>query len=145
MAESEFSASAMEARQSGLPPSPSVENPGRVFPRYSPSSTGQTSFTAPKKILTPEQYVGNPFLMNAALDRLDHAFGEVISILEQEMYSSTATLEDNSGNVLVEKFRDLRSEVERIRLGEESLPERTPSTRPVSANSKEREGGMFVD
>jgi len=96
--------------------------------------------------MTPEQYVGNPFLMNAALDKLDHAFGEVISILEQETNSnSTGPVEDTSGSALLEKFRNLRSEVERTRLGDESLPERLPSTRPVSVNALKQEGGMFAD
>ncbi|KAH9477124.1 hypothetical protein JR316_0011040 [Psilocybe cubensis] len=95
------------------------------------------SATPPRRI-TPETYVGNPFMMNAALDKLDHAFSEVISILEQE--SSSQDLETGD-NVLLNRFKSWRDELEMIRLGEEDLsfPQRLAS--PPAQN----EGGLFAD
>lgn len=95
------------------------------------------SATPPKRII-PEKYVGNPFMMNAALDKLDHAFSEVISILEQENSSQDI---DNGGNVLLNRFKSWRDELEMIRLGEEDLPlpERLASP-PV-----QHDGGLFAD
>ncbi|KAF9468291.1 hypothetical protein BDZ94DRAFT_1304573 [Collybia nuda] len=63
----------------GLPPSPTIENPGQVFPKSDP-------LAAP---ITPSQtgsdhYIGNPYLMHGALQNVDRAFGEVITILESE-------------------------------------------------------------
>jgi len=76
--------------------------------------------------------------MNSALDKLDHAFGEVIVILEQEDNSQGR---NNGSNLLLNKLRSWRNELERIRLGEEELP---PTV--AHAQTKEgQEGGMFTD
>lgn len=77
-------------------------------------------------------------MMNAALDKLDHAFSEVISILEQE--NSSQDLE-NDGNMLLNRFKSWRDELEMIRLGEKdlSLPER------VASPLVHQDGGLFAD
>lgn len=76
--------------------------------------------------------------MNAALDKLDHSLGEVISILEQEDSSQDRGAD---GNELLRKFRKWRDELESVRLGEAHphFPQRTitPST--------QNEGGNFTD
>ncbi|KAF8968798.1 hypothetical protein BDZ97DRAFT_1914594 [Flammula alnicola] len=123
------------SKVTGLPPSPTIENPGRVFPRDDPA---KASVVSPRQT-TPIQYVGNPFLMNNALDKLDHAFGEVITILEQENRSQDR---EEIGNGLLHKFKSWRDELERLRLGEEALKSETIIDEPGPA---EREGGMFTD
>lgn len=76
--------------------------------------------------------------MNAALDKLDHALGQVILILEQEDSSQDSEAE---GNEMLRKFRSWRDELESVRLGEKhpQFPQRTitPST--------QNEGGNFTD
>ncbi|KIM41851.1 hypothetical protein M413DRAFT_27415 [Hebeloma cylindrosporum] len=120
---------------SGLPPSPTIENPGRVFP---PSDPKRGPFVSPRRTATPEQFVGNPFLMSSALDKLDHAFGEVMLILEQEATTQGRAI---AGNPLYDKMMSWRDELEKMRLGEEELPDTLDRTPPTEG----QEGGMFTD
>ncbi|KAJ3492508.1 hypothetical protein NLJ89_g11220 [Agrocybe chaxingu] len=117
----------------GYPPSPSIENPGRVFPKTDPNKAPAVS---PKRN-TPDKFVGNPFLMNSALDKVDHSLGEVISVLEQEERS-----QDRQGgdNALLRKFRSWRNELDNIRMGEEEIP--VPNRAPEITSEA---GGMFTD
>jgi len=152
---------------SGLPPSPTVENPGRVclvyfwegevliemsryFPLLIPNEvrsvhdqlyakmTFSGPFVSPRRAATPEQFAGNPFLMNNALDKLDHAFGEVMVILEQEASSQGR---DIGGNSLFSKLRSWKDELERIRLGEEESSDTFEPAPPKEG----QEGGLFTD
>jgi hypothetical protein len=76
--------------------------------------------------------------MNSALDKLDHAFGEVIAILEQEDDSQGR---NSGGNPFLNKLSSWRNELERIRLGEGERPDIL-----VHAQTKDGlEGGMFTD
>lgn len=77
--------------------------------------------------------------MNSALDKVDHSFGEVIAVLEQEERSQDRQAGDNP---LLRKFKAWRNELERIRTGEEhiSLPKGGSGPPGVA-----QEGGMFVD
>jgi len=74
--------------------------------------------------------------MNGALDKVDHAFGEVIAVLEQEERSQDR---QSGGNALLHKFKSWRNE---LRTGEEilSLP-----TRAADPPGITQEGGMFAD
>ncbi|KAF9037336.1 hypothetical protein BDZ89DRAFT_1061491 [Hymenopellis radicata] len=103
---------------SGLPPSPTIENPGGVYPQFDPSPP-------PAPPLLSHQnsgaFIANPFLMNEAFGKLDHALGEVITILENE------------------EFLNWRDQLDTIRTGK-----RTPSRSPAR-HTPEREGGLFVD
>ncbi|KDR78287.1 hypothetical protein GALMADRAFT_138397 [Galerina marginata CBS 339.88] len=139
----------------GLPPSPTIENPGRVFPKSDPSkgkafqcwlsvnannnSSLIVAVITPRRT-TPEQYVGNPFMMNTALDKLDHAFGEVIATFEQEDRSQDR---GDEGNPLLHKFKSWRVELERIRRGEEELPPPDGLAQPQPRH--QGEGGTFAD
>lgn len=96
------------------------------------------SFVSPRRTATPEQYVGNPFLMNSALDKLDHAFGEVMIILEREAASQGR---DIGANPFFNKLRSWKNELEQIRLGEEELPDTFERAPPKEG----QEGGMFTD
>lgn len=76
--------------------------------------------------------------MNNALDKLDHAFGEVMVILEQEAVSQCR---DIGGNPFFNKVRSWKDELEKIRLGEEELPDTLECVPPKEG----QEGGMFTD
>jgi len=76
--------------------------------------------------------------MNSALDKLDHAFGEVLVILEQEASSQGR---DIRGNSLFSKLRGWKDELEKIRLGEKGLSD-TFERVPLKEG---QEGGLFTD
>ncbi|KAF8154198.1 hypothetical protein B0H34DRAFT_720832 [Crassisporium funariophilum] len=132
MSSAEFDAK-FPGPSTGLPPSPCIENPGRVFPKSDPSKAATPS---PHRS-TPDFLIGNPFLMNNALDKVDHAFNNIITILESEARSQDRS---ENGNPLLLKFKDWRDELIRIRSGEETLAW-SESHAPV----QEQEGGMFTD
>ncbi|KAG7444928.1 uncharacterized protein BT62DRAFT_933333 [Guyanagaster necrorhizus] len=116
---------------SGLPPSPTIENPGQVYPPTDPSKASPT----PPLLRHPNssgQFIGNPFLMSEAFGKLDHALGNIITILEQEETSG-------SNNRLLRRFLDWRDELEAIRTGKKI---RTPMH---LSPERESEGGLFAD
>ncbi|KNZ75586.1 hypothetical protein J132_02527, partial [Termitomyces sp. J132] len=127
----------------GLPPLPTRENPGRVFPKSDPQSA-----TAP---LTPiiqniDPYIGNPYLMGGTLRKVDKALSEVIAILESEERSHSGANEEGP---LLQKFRRWRDEILSMR-GDSQTPPGTTSRASTRTRSRTRSrspeaGGMFVD
>jgi len=79
--------------------------------------------------------------LNTALDKLDHAVGEVIALLEQEDRSQDR---GDQGNPLLHRFKGWRDELDRIRRGEEEFPpaDSIPLSQPQSQPGQE---GMFAD
>ncbi|KAF5329688.1 hypothetical protein D9619_008946 [Psilocybe cf. subviscida] len=128
----------------GFPPSPSVENPGRryafvqVFPKTDPS---RGSFASPPPQITLNQYVGNPFLMNAALGKFEHALGEVILILEQE---DKAENRAESANPFLKRFREWRDEFDNLRTVGLPVPP-SPEREANGTGGAPRHGGLFAD
>jgi hypothetical protein len=101
----------------------------------------QIEFVAAAPI-TPSQtgsdhYIGNPYLMHGAMQKVDRAFGEVIAILESEESSHGDFPQQNP---LLEKFREWREELDVLRGGT-----RTPPVRRAPSQSPEDRGGIFVD
>ena len=91
---------------------------------------------------SPEAYVGNPFLIRNALDRVDHEFSTVITILEKEEEAQGYQDARSASNPLLERFREWRDELTELRMGGEGEPPlrgRSGSGVPVD------EGGMFND
>ncbi|KAH0579647.1 hypothetical protein H2248_002496 [Termitomyces sp. 'cryptogamus'] len=142
----------------GLPPLPTRENPGRVFPKSDPQS-GRPFYvlhltatldaaTAP---LTPiiqniDPYIGNPYLMGGTLRKVDKALSEVIAILESEERSHSGANEEGP---LLQKFRRWRDEILSMR-GDSQTPPGTTSRASTRTRSRTRSrspeaGGMFVD
>ncbi|KAF9481631.1 hypothetical protein BDN70DRAFT_876111 [Pholiota conissans] len=120
---------------SGLPPSPTIFNPGRVFPKTDPAKASTSSLP---RLETPIRRVGNPFLMINALDDLDRAFRNVITILEEE----NVTRQPNEyEDPLLLRFRNWRDALERIRRGDEASAQPTPDESAMDTH----EGGMFTD
>lgn len=120
---------------SGIPPSPTRENPGAVFPKNDPKKAATPT---PPRSTPPENYLGNPYLMRGALDKVDRAIGHMISILQGEEISQGGSREEN---VLLQKFKGWRSELDLIRFGNLSPP--VPSN--IGPTEPAQEGGMFID
>ncbi|KAF9529136.1 hypothetical protein CPB83DRAFT_853293 [Crepidotus variabilis] len=134
MSQVEYDAKFPGQQPSGLPPAPSRENPGGVFPKSDPSLPSREPSSQRG---TPDKFVGNPYLMNNALNKVDHAFGEVIAILEQEDRSQDRSSSDDA---LIRKFRAWRSELEDMRTGDKDVSLPAQGSSLVS-----QEGGMFTD
>lgn len=75
--------------------------------------------------------------MHGALQKVDRALGEVITILESEG-SSQGDFRNESP--LLDKFREWREELHVLRGGS-----RTQPTTPAMLQSPEHRGGTFVD
>lgn len=76
-------------------------------------------------------------MMNEAFRKLDRSLGDIIAVLETEERSGGAEGE----NELLEKFRDWRDDLDRIRTGRATnAPARTPAK-----VTPDREGGLFLD
>ncbi|KAH6912082.1 hypothetical protein BKA70DRAFT_1266499 [Coprinopsis sp. MPI-PUGE-AT-0042] len=129
---------------SGLPPSPSVENPGQVFPPNDPLKSSRSPSQASRS--TPDLLIGNPFLMRGALDKVDKALTGVITILEQETRAQGESPEEAAW---LDKFRSWRDELGQVRAGDGAkilLQQRGRSTRPaIPVHEADQEGGLFVD
>jgi hypothetical protein len=90
------------------------------------------------KYETPVHRVGNPFLMITALDDLDRAFRNVITILEEEDKSENS---DGFDHAHLQRFRIWRDDLERLRRGDDTSLQQTPDQSALYEN----EGGMFID
>ncbi|KAJ8072959.1 hypothetical protein PM082_019542 [Marasmius tenuissimus] len=122
--------------ESGIPPSPTIENPGQVYPHTDPSKSSDGDLTGRRLESGSQTLLGNPFLMRESLNKLDHALGDVIRIIEEEEVSQGSSEEQNT---LLEKFKQWRNDLDGVRAGVKT-PERSRSrVRP------EHEGGMFTD
>ncbi|KAF8889091.1 hypothetical protein BD779DRAFT_1469994 [Infundibulicybe gibba] len=113
----------------GLPPSPTLENPGQVFPQ---STQMQISCSYSGKLS------GNPYLMGSAFKKLADSLGDVIELLEKEeasVGSSKAT------EALVHKFKSWRSELDGIPIGD-NVP---TSTDASAAAGTQYGGGIFTE
>ncbi|KIY67628.1 hypothetical protein CYLTODRAFT_422347, partial [Cylindrobasidium torrendii FP15055 ss-10] len=121
----------------GLPPSPTAENPGGVYPHSDPD---KASPPPPMTHNNSSTYFGNPFLMNEAFSKLDHALSDVIHILEDEEPANS----EQSDNRMLNLFSDWRDQLDSIRTGKKSSSSRSISRTPAR-RSPENEGGLFVD
>ncbi|KAF8999836.1 hypothetical protein BDQ17DRAFT_1360488 [Cyathus striatus] len=119
---------------SGIPPSPTIENPAQVFPKTDPDagSLPQLSHNG------LEKYAGNPFMIEHAFQKLDNSIRDVIGILEQEEKSQG---DSQAQTALLAKFHLWKDEMEHIMAG-------TCANKAVNVVGKGREdrgGGMFTD
>ncbi|THH30309.1 hypothetical protein EUX98_g3877 [Antrodiella citrinella] len=107
----------------GLPPSPSRENPGQVFPKSDPKAAPAGAIPGTGGDHEPSSFMGNPFALQGVYNKLDSALDGVISALE------------------VRKFKGWKSELDAMR--------RSGQTRghalPEGDRGAQQEGGMFTD
>ncbi|KAE9384629.1 hypothetical protein BT96DRAFT_1026840 [Gymnopus androsaceus JB14] len=123
-----------------IPPSPTVENPGQVYPRSDPHAAHLHTIPGTGRSNSSQTLIGNPFLMREAFAKVDHALGNVIDILEREETSVGGSEDENE---LLRRFRQWRAELDEIRAGQ-----RTPETSKSRSSPRvppEHEGGMFTD
>ncbi|PPR02314.1 hypothetical protein CVT24_011652 [Panaeolus cyanescens] len=126
-----------------IPPSPSLENPGQVFPKSDPSK--QTSDSSNHGSPPTELMIGNPYLMKTALDKLDHAFSDVLSVIEQERLSQNAL---DADPFLADTIAGWKAQLEEIRLKRtvrvvnDSAEE---SVEPFESPDSAEQGGLFAD
>ncbi|KII90132.1 hypothetical protein PLICRDRAFT_40334 [Plicaturopsis crispa FD-325 SS-3] len=120
-----------------LPPSPSRENPGQVYPKSDPAAAPANSVPGTGSVPTPHSAIGNPFLFASVLEKLDHSLSEVISAIENE---TNAMGESSEEAALLEKFKSWRQDLDRVRAGE------TMASRGAEFQYEPaEEGGMFAD
>ncbi|KAF5385726.1 hypothetical protein D9757_005515 [Collybiopsis confluens] len=125
---------------SDIPPSPTIENPGQVFPKSDPHAPRLGTLPGAGRSNSSQIVIGNPFLMREAVLKIDHALGNAIDILERE---ETSVGEPEDENELLKKFRQWRKELDEIHAGHRSLD--PSASRSRSRVSLGREGGLFID
>ncbi|KAF4568294.1 hypothetical protein EYR36_010304 [Pleurotus pulmonarius] len=132
-----------DSATNGLPPSPTRENPGQVrimlyFPKNDTEGTCPPSPPPQEPTVGSHQFTGNPFLIKSALQKLDHAIGEVVDLLENEGQSVGGSAD---GDTFVHKLRSWKMELESVRANHGGCGDHHEA---VSA-PPETEGGMFTD
>ncbi|KIP06381.1 hypothetical protein PHLGIDRAFT_107014 [Phlebiopsis gigantea 11061_1 CR5-6] len=120
---------------SGLPPSPTRENPGQVFPKSDPKAAPQESVPGTGGERGPASVMGNPYAFKDVLDKLDVALEEAIMAIrakEDSVSSST------SENALIQKLQSWRDELMTLTAvqGKKGSVEQAVTT---------QEGPMFTD
>ncbi|KAI0326309.1 hypothetical protein GY45DRAFT_1329117 [Cubamyces sp. BRFM 1775] len=128
-------------RSPAIPPSPSKENPGQVYPQSDPRPAPPQSVpgTGGEQQPRPDEVLGNPFVLDDAFSRLDAALSNVISKIQNEERSvGAASTED----ALLRKFKGWQDELTQIRSGRKGAG---ASGRNPDAAAQQSEGGLFAD
>jgi len=124
-----------------IPPSPSRENPGQVYPKSDPTSTPLNTApgTGAPNEKSPERFLGNPYLQKDVFGKVAQSLREAIQTIEREQSKMGGSPE---GVVLVEKLEGWSKELRVIMAGgHASARSDVPPANGVSAE----EGGMFRD
>ncbi|KAF8578890.1 hypothetical protein K439DRAFT_1416782 [Ramaria rubella] len=120
----------------GIPPSPTRENPAAVYPKSSPFPASSQDIPGTEGAPShPQLVLSNPFAFDASLQKLDRALDEVIKHIADEVSSGVSEEE----NFLIEKFRSWRNELDAIR----GRQNRNASTDVSVGNTQD--GGLFID
>ncbi|KAI8990424.1 hypothetical protein BD414DRAFT_437951 [Trametes punicea] len=128
-------------RSTAIPPSPSRENPGQVYPQSDPHAAPPESVpgTGGERNPHPSEILGNPYVLDDSLSRLETALTEVISTIRSEERSVGAASDEDA---LLRKFERWRDELTQIRKGRRLVG---GVERSADAAAKQREGGLFAD
>ncbi|EIW76635.1 hypothetical protein CONPUDRAFT_168462 [Coniophora puteana RWD-64-598 SS2] len=124
----------------GLPPSPSRENPGQVFPKSDPHAAPES--TVPGTGTTQESgaLTGNPFLLESALAKLDTAIGDVIAIIRDETAAQGSA--SSRQNAFLKSLENIKAEAGGVR----ATAGEGPRAQGAAAGSDSAQaGGLFVD
>ncbi|KAF9221826.1 hypothetical protein BS17DRAFT_784775 [Gyrodon lividus] len=122
----------------GIAPSPTRENPGQVYPKSDPQAAPAS--TIPGTGFQPDlsSVIGNPYLFENALSRLDDSLDDLIRILENE----EATVGSSSKELkYLEKFQSWRDELKEMRNPQSSYY----LTSEQAAVSSESGEGLFLE
>ncbi|KAI0632935.1 hypothetical protein C8Q77DRAFT_1073890 [Trametes polyzona] len=123
-------------RSNGLPPSPSRENPGQVFPQSDPKES--VPGTGGEREPRGDELLGNPYVLEDAFAKLDGALSEIISKIQSESRSVGAAAGEDA---LLEKFEGWRSELAQLRSGRRAHASGSAESSVVN----QQEGGLFTD
>ncbi|KAJ2991988.1 hypothetical protein NUW54_g8049 [Trametes sanguinea] len=128
-------------RNFAIPPSPSRENPGQVYPQSDPQPAPPESVpgTGGERNPRSDDILGNPYVLEDAFSKLDSALTEVISSIQGETRSVGAAASENA---LLAKFTRWRDELTDIRKGRKNLG--SAGNSPGNA-ATEQQGGLFTD
>ncbi|KAF9450737.1 hypothetical protein P691DRAFT_700642 [Macrolepiota fuliginosa MF-IS2] len=119
-------------QHTGIPPSPTRENPGQVYPKSDPNPAPRRHRSGDDS-LAPSA-ISNPFLLKSALEAVDGKLAEVIAILEGEERTQGRSDKEDA---LLSKFIGWRDELGGMLSGRHIVcPTHTGRT---------IRGGMFVD
>ncbi|KAL1745308.1 hypothetical protein HDZ31DRAFT_63235 [Schizophyllum fasciatum] len=131
-ADAKFPQEIPEPGPHAIPPSPTRENPGQVYPKSDPSP-GPARHT-PQQLDAPHQ-TGNPYVMKGALDKLHRSLSDVINLIEGEESAEGGTRGEDA---LLAKFKTWRTELEAIASGSVKLS-------AEQSNTVRSEGPLFTD
>ncbi|CDO76771.1 hypothetical protein BN946_scf185028.g22 [Trametes cinnabarina] len=128
-------------RSPAIPPSPTRENPGQVYPQSDPQPAAPESIpgTGGEGNLRTDELLGNPYVLEDAFSKLDSALSEVISRIQTEERSVGNA---SNGDTLLQKFTRWRDELTEIRRGRKSVGS---AGRGGDALAQQQEGGLFTD
>ncbi|CAL1698129.1 unnamed protein product [Somion occarium] len=119
---------------SAIPPSPSRENPGQVYPKSDPQAAPVESVPGTGGEHEPGSFFGNPYAFDSVFGKLEHALNETISAVENEGQSVGASSNENA---MLQKLRGWRTELDILRSGKQGFGRVHRGT--------PQEGGMFTD
>ncbi|KAI6118199.1 hypothetical protein F5141DRAFT_606788 [Pisolithus sp. B1] len=118
----------------GVPPSPSAVNPGQVYPKSSPHAAPRGSVPGSGTPPGTSCVIGNPYLFEDALRKLENSLDDLIQIVGSEQKASGGS---QKAAGLLQKFENWKDELRAVRA------DRSPDyhERPQSGAS----GGLFID
>jgi len=130
-----------ESFTKNLPPSPTRENPGAVFPRSSPTpASPQEEPGARGAPRNPESVFGNPYFFDAKISKLEKALDEMIDAIDKEASAGAGVDISEEEGALLHKFKQWRHELDVIRRGGHPTSYKEPRETPDL-----EKGGMFTD
>ncbi|EGO02997.1 hypothetical protein SERLA73DRAFT_103054 [Serpula lacrymans var. lacrymans S7.3] len=121
----------------GIPPSPSRENPGQVYPKSDPKAAPKDTIPGTGKQNETSSFTGNPYLLQGALDKLYHSLTDVINIIQEEKSTMGGSSEEVA---FLAKLKCWRNDITHVRDSKSQGP-RISGMDGVPAD----EGGMFTD
>ncbi|KAH9837921.1 uncharacterized protein C8Q71DRAFT_569091 [Rhodofomes roseus] len=103
-----------QSLEKNIPPSPSRENPGQVYPKSDPHAAPHESVPGTGGAHNPAvgQTLSNPFVLDDAFDGLDHALAKAITAIESDTDASGGSAESET---LLSKFRGWQNELVGLR------------------------------
>ncbi|KAH9921112.1 uncharacterized protein B0H18DRAFT_880467, partial [Fomitopsis serialis] len=126
--------------EKNIPPSPSRENPGQVYPKSDPRAAPHESVPGTGGAHNPPvgQTLSNPFVLDDALDGLDHSLARAISTIENDADASGTSAESET---LLSKFRGWQSDLVALRRKGARVGREVQGGQQGHTN----QGGMFAD
>ncbi|KAK7688517.1 hypothetical protein QCA50_008055 [Cerrena zonata] len=122
-------------KDTGIPPSPSRENPGQVYPKSDLQSAPAESIPGTGGDREPASLMGNPYAQSEVFGNLRSALDDAISSLENEAGSAGSS---SNGNTALRKLKGWRTELGAMNAG-------GPMGRGGTSVDTSQEGGLFTD